>query len=187
MRKEQRGLPYSDTSSPKWESLRSPIWQWLFILAPEARMTGSEGFHRPHSSKFMAQRSSGETREGFMIKRVPTSYLFLKDPENIFPPSQTNWRHRLQFQVESTFQKILVWACVAEFPFPNWNRIVMEGLLPTVLLDLGVTHFILEINFQNLSNLHNCFQNQPTIQRLVQNAFQVKSTVPSPCPLGWWQ
>lgn len=60
----------------------------------------------------------------------------------------------------------------------------MEGLLPTVLVDFGVVHFIPEINFQNLSTLHKCFQNQPTIQRLVQTAFQVKSTVPPPCPLG---
>lgn len=94
-----------------------------------------------------------------MIKTVPASYLFLKDPETIFPSSQTNWRDRLQFQVESTFQKTLVWARVAEFPFLNWNQIVMEGLLLTILLDSVVAHFISEINFQNLNNLHKCFQN----------------------------
>lgn len=89
MRKEQRGIALFRYFFPQilsWESLRSPIWQWLFILAWEARMTGAEGFHRLHPTKVMAQRSSGETREGFMIKRVPASYLFLKDPETIFPP-----------------------------------------------------------------------------------------------------
>lgn len=68
------------------------------LVARDACTIGTEGIRRPFPTQVMAQRSSGEVRGGFMMKRVPASYLFLKDPETIF--SQVRKTEEVGFKSE---------------------------------------------------------------------------------------
>lgn len=76
-----------------------------------------------------------------MMKRVPASYLFLKDPGTIF--SQVRKTKEIGFNSKHNHNfKTLVYACVMNFYFLTETGFVMEGLLPTVLLDFRAAHLI---------------------------------------------
>lgn len=89
VKREQKGTAlfrHILTQFLNWESQGSqtPIWQCLLVLAWDACTAGTQGLRRSCPTQVMAQRSSGEAPRGFMMNRVPASYLFLKDPETIF-------------------------------------------------------------------------------------------------------
>lgn len=138
--RNKEGLPYSDTSSPnssaeKVNSLKSPIWEWLFT---QVRSQNNRCEGTPQTLPCWDYSSGILTgNQG----RLPASYLFLKDPETIF--SRVRITKEIGFDSKNhQSSKVLSARMWLNFHFLTETGFVMDGLLPTVLLDFREAHFI---------------------------------------------
>lgn len=138
--RNKEGSPYSDTSSPnssaeKVNSLKSPIWEWLFT---QVRSQNNRCEGTPQTLPCW-DYSSGILRGN--QGRLPASYLFLKDPETIFSRVRISKERGFDSKNHQS-SKVLSGHMWLNFHFLTETGFVMDGLLPTVLLDFRAAHFI---------------------------------------------